>query len=220
MQEAGAKFGPIERLVWTYYVIPRVREGFIQRRSRLAAFIADQAPWGPGRVDTFNPYKLVQMQMGYATLAPGERNGASDFPSIFNQAPREGMKLHWDGNNNSLRRAQSLGRARRRRHSASPSTIAAIERVANMAARPQAPAEPAQAATRPRSRAARALYMRECAACHGSQGDGGYKFTGAQSRQGEPNANLGADPGRLNSYTEAFRQRQLNELFAGTPYQF
>ena len=28
------------------------------------------------------------------------------------------------------------------------------------------------------------------------------------------------DPARLNSYTEAFRQRQLSELFAGTPYHF
>jgi len=36
MQNAGAKFNLIERLLWTYYVIPRVREGFIQRRSRLS----------------------------------------------------------------------------------------------------------------------------------------------------------------------------------------
>jgi len=44
--------------------------------------MADQAPWGPGRVDTFNPYKLVNFQMGYKALTPGERYGASDFPSI------------------------------------------------------------------------------------------------------------------------------------------
>ena len=62
MQQAGAKLDLFERLVWKFYVIPRVREGFIQRRTRLAAFMADQKPWGPGRVDTFNPYKLVQMQ--------------------------------------------------------------------------------------------------------------------------------------------------------------
>ena len=35
-----------------------------------------------------------------------------------------------------------------------------------------------------------------------------------------PNTDLNADSGRLDSYTEAFRQRQINELFAGTPYQF
>ncbi|MEA2922882.1 MAG: hypothetical protein QOD25_4, partial [Alphaproteobacteria bacterium] len=80
MQAAGAKLGLIERQVWRYYVIPRVREGFIQRRSRLQPFLAEQAAWGPGRVDTFNPYKLVQMKMTLGAIAPGERNGASDFP--------------------------------------------------------------------------------------------------------------------------------------------
>src|SRR5262245_39382226 len=30
----------------------------------------------------------------------------------------------------------------------------------------------------------------------------------------------GTAPGRVDSYTEAFRQRQLAELFAGTPFQF
>ena len=102
MQQAGAKFNVFERLVWKFYVIPRVREGFIQRRTRLAAFMADQKPWGPGRVDTFNPYKLVQMQVRNDALGAAERYGASDFPAIFNQGPREGMELHWDGNNKSL----------------------------------------------------------------------------------------------------------------------
>ena len=36
----------------------------------------------------------------------------------------------------------------------------------------------------------------------------------------EPIAGLGTDRARLDSYTEAFRARQLEELFAGTPYQF
>jgi hypothetical protein len=35
-----------------------------------------------------------------------------------------------------------------------------------------------------------------------------------------PISNGGTDRERLDSYTEAFRQRQLAELFAGTPYQF
>ncbi|HWP15598.1 MAG TPA: hypothetical protein VNM46_08230, partial [Xanthobacteraceae bacterium] len=77
MRQAGAKFGFFERLVWKFYVIPRVREGFIQRRTRLAAFMADQTPWGPGRVDTFNPYKLVQMQTRYKALGASELHGAS-----------------------------------------------------------------------------------------------------------------------------------------------
>ena len=64
------------------------------------------------------------------------------------------------------------------------------------------------------------LYMRNCAACHGWQDKTGYVFDGNRLGKVTPNTELKADPGRLDSYTEAFRERQINELFAGTPYQF
>src|SRR5262249_57486062 len=55
MQAAGANLGIIDRQVWRFVVIPRMREGFIERRSRLQPFLADQQPWGPGRVATLHP---------------------------------------------------------------------------------------------------------------------------------------------------------------------
>jgi len=218
MKEAGAKFGPIERLLWTYYIIPRVREGFIERRSRLAAFMNDQAAWGPGRVDTFNPYKLVQFQMGYAALTPGERYGASDFPSIFNQRPREGMNLHWDGNNDSLDE-RNLSAALGAGVTVKTADIAAIKRVAAWILDLPAPPSPHKPDPAAIARG-KPIYMRDCAACHGYRDESGYKFEGTNLGKVLPNDNLGADPGRLDSYTEAFRLRQINELFAGTPYQF
>jgi hypothetical protein len=66
----------------------------------------------------------------------------------------------------------------------------------------------------------RALYMRDCAACHGWQDKTDYVFKGDRLGKVTPNIDLKADAGRLDSYTAAFRERQLNELFAGTPYQF
>src|SRR5262249_24438394 len=102
MRASGAKFGPVETLVWRLYVIPLLREGLTTRYSRLYPWLSGQAAWGPGRVDTFNPYKLVQFNMPLDTLSPSELHGQTDFPSIFNQRPREGMHLHWDGNNTSL----------------------------------------------------------------------------------------------------------------------
>ena len=68
------------------------------------AFIERQQPWGPGRVDTFNPYKAIQFgfPMGPEELSPMALDGASDYPSLWMQAPREGMNLHWDGNNSSV----------------------------------------------------------------------------------------------------------------------
>ena len=218
MQAAGAHLSWLEQQVWRYYVIPRVREGFIQRRSRLAPFLVEQAAWGPGRVDTFNPYKLVQMKMALNSIAPGERNGASDFPSIFYQKPREGMQLHWDGNNSSLDErnlSAALGAG------VTPETVdhAAIERVADWLGDLRPPRSPHQVDPAAAERG-RALYMNACAACHGSQGADGYVFQGANLGKVDPNSRLGTDPGRLDSYTEAFRQRQLAELFAGTRYQF
>ena len=218
IQAAGANLGPIEQQVWRHVVIPRMREGFIERRSRLQPFLAAQAPWGPGRVDTFNPYKLVQMEMLLDSISPDERHAASDFPSIFNQKPREGMHLHWDGNNASLAErnlSAALGAG------VTPETVdhAAIERVAAWLGDLQPPCSPHQVDPGAAERG-RAIYMNGCAVCHGHQGPDRFVFEGAKLGTVEPNSELGTDPGRLDSYTEAFRQRQLTELFAGTRFQF
>ena len=58
--------------------------------------------WGRGRVDTFNPYKAIQFNWNLDRLPASELMGASDFPSLWNQKPREGMHLHWDGDNDSV----------------------------------------------------------------------------------------------------------------------
>ena len=62
--------------------------------------------------------------------------------------------------------------------------------------------------------------MQACAPCHGWQGADGYVFEGAKLGQVEPNTSLGADPNRLNSYTQKFRDWQISTMFAGTPYHF
>ena len=74
------------------------------KTGRQVSFIKRQSDWGPGRVDTFNPYKALQFNfpMGAAHISDTELNGSSDFPAIWQQRPREGMHLHWDGNNTSV----------------------------------------------------------------------------------------------------------------------
>jgi mono/diheme cytochrome c family protein len=158
------------------------------------------------------------MDMLLSAIAPDERHGASDFPSIFNQKPREGMQLHWDGNNSSLRErnlSAALGAG------VTPETVdhAAIERVAAWLGELHPPRSPHQVDPAAAERG-RVLYMNGCAVCHGYQGPDRYVFEGAKLGTVEPNSKLGTDAGRLDSYTEAFRQRQLAELFAGTPFQF
>ncbi len=97
--EMGANLNPLEKLVYKFFVIPQSREQLLRERLDLA-FMDRQTPYGPGRVDTFTTYKT--RRFGYpAGLLPDEQlNGIADYPSIWNQGPRQGMYLHWDGNNN------------------------------------------------------------------------------------------------------------------------
>src|SRR5262252_10147187 len=85
MNATGKKLGWIEEIIYRWYVIPTLREGLIQRRSRLLPLLAQQPAWGPGRVDTFNPYKLLQANIPIGSLDPKELVGTADFPSIFYQ---------------------------------------------------------------------------------------------------------------------------------------
>jgi len=235
-EQAGAQFGIVERLLWQYYIGPTVREGLIARSSRLKPILQEQitgvqSPWGPGRVDTFNPYKLVQLGVPNADLSQAERVGTADFPSIFLQHPREGMHLHWDGNNRSLKErnlSAAIGAG------VTPETVdhAAIERVAEWLRDlrpPPSPMKPDPAAVE----RGRLLYMGTpadgrpehgaepaCAACHGYQSPAGYSFQGARLGQVEALTAIQTDPGRLDSYTERFRTLQLREIFKGTEHQF
>jgi len=97
MKKAGANIDWLDEQVWRYVVIPRLREVLIEQRAIPHPLMAYQPPWGPGRVDTFNPYKVIQFHQRLDDLTDAEKVGAADFPSIFNQGPRgELMELHWD----------------------------------------------------------------------------------------------------------------------------
>jgi hypothetical protein len=218
MRRAGARLDIIDRVIWRTVVLPRFREGLVRTRGRLQPLLDIQPPWGLGRVDTFNPYKLIQFGVKAEELPAAERVGSADLPAVFNQRPREGMNLHWDGNNASLQErnlSAAIGAG------VTPKTVdhAAIKRVADWLMDLKAPPTP----HRP-DRAAvmrgQAVYRTACASCHGWQGENEYVFVGDRLGQVEPIANIGTDRGRLDSYSEWFRQRQLAELFVGTPYHF
>lgn len=219
IEKTNGRFGPIDKLMWRYVVIPRVREGLVMRRSRLGPLLETQPEWGPGRVDTFNPYKMIQFGIAASTLSPQERIGTADFPAVFNQAQREGMNLHWDGNNNSLAErnlSAALGAG------VTPDTVnhGSIERVAAWLKRLPAPASPNHPDPGAVSRGG-ALFQTHCAVCHGWNDPGhGYVFKGDKLGKVEPIATLQTDPARLDSYTQAFRDLQVGKLFYGTPYRF
>jgi hypothetical protein len=218
INDTGPKLGFIDEFVYRFYVIPLLREGLVMRRTRLLPLLRQQPEWGPGRVDTFNPYKLIQANMPLGSLEKQELIGIADFPSIFNQGPRQGMHLHWDGNNTSLDE-RNLSAAIGAGVTEDSVDFETIDRVADwlkVLPPPPSPNHPDPAAVA----RGRDVFMRQCSGCHGFQEAQAYNFSGETIGQVEPNSRLGADPHRLDSYTEKFREYQLANFFVGTPHQF
>ena len=218
MNKTRPRVGLIEELVYRWYVIPLLREGLVMRRTRLLPLMSQQPAWGPGRVDTFNPYKLIQADMPLASLHKSELIGVVDFPAIFDQGPREGMHLHWDGNNTSLaeRNLSAAMGAGVTPDSVEHDTINRVADWLKTLRPPPSPYRPEPAAVM----RGREIFKSECQACHGFQDAQNYAFIGETLGQVEPNTKLGVDPARLDSYTQEFRDYQVTHFFAGTKYQF
>lgn len=223
-RQVGGNLNIIEQLLYRWVIFPRVKHALLQLASQLD-FIHRQHDWGPGRVDTFNPYKAIQFNfpMDAAHVADTALNGSADFPAIWRQRPREGMHLHWDGNNTSVDErnlSAALGAG------VTPVTVdrAAIARVRAWIWDLPSPPFPAQAAIdHAKSDRGRDLFSEYCADCHGMRLAGhAYSYDTRRYRllgEVEPLHHIGTDPGRWASYTDGFAGSQ-NLLFAGYPWRF
>jgi mono/diheme cytochrome c family protein len=177
--------------------------------------------WGPGRVDTFNPYKLINFEMEADCLRPEERIGVSDFPTIYLQGPRadKGMHLHWDGNNASIAE-RNLSAALGAGVSESTVDHASLQRLVTWLRTLEPPESPYAARQDPDSvRRGRVVYRAVCESCHGYQDtDGkGYVLQGAELGKVEPLAYVGTDRGRVDSYTPLMEKYQKDRLFCAEP---
>ena len=101
--EVGGRLNVFQEAFYRHIVFPRV-QGALQDLGKTLSFVHRQADWGPGRVDTFNPYKAIQfgMPLDQAHITDEELNGSSDYPSIWGQRGR-------GGNEPALGRQQQLG---------------------------------------------------------------------------------------------------------------
>jgi hypothetical protein len=102
----------VNRLALKFVGIGLVRERLLAIVDRFDEFVQNEPTFGPGRFDTFNPAKAL-LNWDFEKIPEAERIGVVDFPSVFLQGPKEGMQLHWDGNNTKRR----SGPGRRRRSS-------------------------------------------------------------------------------------------------------
>ncbi len=208
--DAQQKLGPVNRLIYSI-AIPRVRQETLRVRS-LTHFMIDH-PSGRGRIDTFTPYKTLNF--GYHDTSDFSV-GNADFPSIWNQRIREGMPLHWDGNNPSLFErniSAAIGTG------ATPVSLdlPRMNRVADWLLDLKPPAYPsAWKRDAAAGRRGEALYRQHCADCHGLKEE---QFQRRQVGALQPIARIKTDPERLDSYTIDLAYNQYT-LGAGQSWRF
>jgi hypothetical protein len=195
----------IDRLIYRQAVW-LTREGLLQRKQ-LLAFMDTRPDWGPGRVDTFNPYKATQFNF---PMQDDPTVGTTDLPSIWNQKPRDGMHLHWDGDNTSLAerdKSAALG-AGVTPVSIDLRSITRIEDWIRNVLQPPAYPYPVNAALAAKGAV---IYKEQCSHCHA--------FEGTDVGQVTALSEINTDPSRLNSFTYELAAN-MNTLFAGYPYRF
>jgi len=230
-------------LIDKYLVYPiaisLMRDRLLMLRNRFLPM--EPKSWGPGRVDTFNSAKALfnypfhDMEL----TSPAELRGAADFPSIWNQKQREGMQLHWDGNNcrvDERNKSAAFGTG------TTPATIDldAIGRLEKWLLTKQPDPWPKEWPI-DQAKAARGqeVYKTYCLNCHGTNGKDfsapcriaqGIAIDQCEHQskdvpygdcvgQVTPIEKVATDAYRLNSYTYDLAANQ-GMLYAGEPYRF
>jgi mono/diheme cytochrome c family protein len=214
IQAAGADLDIIDKNIVYPLAVHLMRDGVAGLLGRLR-FIHIQPDWGPGRVDTFNSAKAL-FNYPIEWLRSDELLGVSDFPTIWNQAKKQGMQLHWDGNNDRVEERNlnaSFGTG------ATPSLIdhASIARIQawNATATPPAFGDHFEIDAE-LAADGQIVYSVYCADCHGASGT---DFSGKYVGQVVPLEQIGTDPYRLNSFTPELALN-LGTPYAGTDYRF
>jgi hypothetical protein len=220
LEQNGVDISLFERMLYQFGLVARLKQQTLQLRNRIAPLLDGRVPrWGRGRVDTFNPYKAVQFNWNLAQLPEAELIGASDYPSLWNQKPREGMHLHWDGDNDSVDErnlSAALGAG------VTPVTVDhdAIRRVREWIWTLPPPKYPYAVDTSLAARGAE-TYRSACLSCHADHRFREGIVNPAATRVGQvvDIDDIRTDRHRLDSYTETFAANQY-QLFSASPYRF
>ena len=198
-------FGFFEGLIYRLFVVSRVRSAILER-SRENAWFDVRPPFGPGRVDTFNPYKVL-LRLG---IDNDRTVGTVDLPSLWNQRMRVGLWLHWDGNNNSVderNKSAAIGAG------ATPDSLdlPSMDRIANWILDLKPPAYPPERIDATLASAGAATYQRECARCH--------EVGAPQTGHVTPLSEIATDRERVDSFTPELAAR-MNTIGEGKPWRF
>ena len=205
IEQVNPGFSFFEKMAYRLLIVRRARNAILERQKETAWFDV-RPPQGPGRVDTFNPYKAV---FGF-DMSQDSTVGTADLPSLWNQRMKQQMWLHWDGNNNSVverNKSAAIGAG------ATPDTldVAALERIEAWILDLKPPPYPAGRIDAARAARGNTVYQAACASCH----EPGAPRVG----QVTPLSGVGTDPERLNSFTPELAEK-MNTLGEGKPWRF
>ncbi len=209
MKRIGTTDDFVNRALLRYVALSIARDRLLFLRDRFK-FMDREPDTGPGRVDTFNPPKVL-LNFRMDLVPEREWVGNCDLPSVWNQGKREGMQLHWDGNNTSVEernRSASYGTG------AIPPTLdrPSIKRMESWIRGATPPAYP-YAIDKDLAAHGKPVYQEYCASCHGQSGT---DFSGAQVGRVTPIDQIATDRHRLDSYSEDLCANQ-NLLYAAYP---
>jgi len=193
MRRRDPSFSWWSRLRYRLFVIPATRKA-LRRIATDNAWFDRRPPQGPGRVDTFNPYK----RMLGLDIDADDTIGTADLPSLWNQRVRRGLWLHWDGNNDLVEernKSAAIGAG------ATPESLDldALRRIEDWILDLPAPEFPAVRIRAGLLARGQQAYQMACAGCH----DLGTPRVG----QVVDITEIGTDPERLRSFTPELARR-------------
>jgi hypothetical protein len=203
IRKENPNIGWLDRLVYRLFVVGATKKGIL-RRARENVWFDSRPPFGPGRVDTFNPYKII------LRIPIDDTVGTVDLPSLWNQRMRARMWLHWDGNNDSVEernKSAAIGAG------ATPDSLdlESMRRIENWILDLKPPEYPASRIDQARAAEGRRVWQDACASCHGLESP----LIGQVTTL----ADVGTDAERLNSFS-AELARGMNTIGEGKPWRF
>jgi hypothetical protein len=174
-----------ERLLYRYVLIPQTRKAILKQKAEYA-WMEARPPWGRGRIDPFNPVKY-----GILRQPVDQTIGNADMVPLWNQRPRQGMALHWDGLSGSLTetvRSSALGDGATR----DSIPLADLQRLQDWLTDLPPPKYPLPV-NEALARRGASVFARECAECHA--------FGGPRTGTVIPLETVGTDRHRLDMWT-------------------
>jgi hypothetical protein len=209
--DKNVKLSWLDHQIYKYLLIPFTRRSLLkqQRVHNNYGWMADNPPWGTGRIDPFNPMKYRNLKQ------PVDGSiGNSDMPPLWNQKQHQGYSYHWDGLNTNLDEvviSSAIGDGAPKKWVEAdwkkPDNKSSLKRIRKFISEAQAPKFPYPVDVALAAKG-KALYDRECASCHA--------IGGAKTGKVEPvsNADLRTDRHRIDMWT-ANSAKAYNEYTSG-----